>query len=127
MLRVLACITGDHDLRLVVVAALICALAAFSAFSLRQRAVESAGLGVRLRWLTAAAACTGAGVWATHFVAMLAFKPNMPIGYDLGLTSLSIVIAIAITWLGLGLALYRPRLALIGGAIVGGAAGSMHY
>jgi signal transduction histidine kinase len=127
MLRVLACISEDHDLRLVVVAALICALAAFSAFSLRQRAIESSAFGVRLRWLTAAAACTGAGVWATHFVAMLAFKPNIPIGYDLGLTSLSIVIAIAITWFGLAVALFLPRLAWLGGAVVGGAVGSMHY
>jgi signal transduction histidine kinase len=127
MLRVLACVAEDHDLRLVVVAALICALAAFTAFSLRQRAVETAAIGVRLRWLTAAAAVTGAGVWSTHFVAMLAFKPNMPIGYDLGLTSLSIVIAIAITWFGLAVALFLPRLALLGGAVVGGAVGSMHY
>jgi NO-binding membrane sensor protein with MHYT domain len=127
MLRVIAWVTEDHDLRLVVVAALICALAALSAFSLRQRAQESAGFGVRLRWLTAAAACTGAGVWSTHFVAMLAFKPNLPIGYDLGLTSLSIVIAIAITWVGLALAQFLPRLALLGGAVVGAAVGSMHY
>ena len=127
MLRVYACIAGDHDLRLVVVAALICALASFTALSLRQRAAETGGVAVRLRWLTAAAAVAGAGVWATHFVAMLAFRPNLPIGYDLGLTSLSIVLAIAITWLGLGLALYQPRFAELGGAIVGAAVGSMHF
>lgn len=66
-------------------------------------------------------------MWATHFVAMLAFRPNLPIGYDLGLTSLSIVLAIAITWLGLGPALYRPRFAALGGAVVGAAVGSMHF
>ncbi len=127
MLRVLACVAEDHDLRLVVVAALICALAAFSAFSLRQRAEDATGFGVRLRWLTAAAAVTGAGVWSTHFVAMLAFKPSMPIGYDIGLTILSIVCAIAITWAGFALARHVPRLAWLGGAIVGGAVGTMHF
>ena len=93
MLRVLACITQDHDLRLVVVAGLICALATFTAMSLRVRAVEAAGTATKLRWLTAAAVVTGCGVWSTHFVAMLAFKPSLPIGYDIGLTILSIAIA----------------------------------
>lgn len=127
MLRVYACIAEDHDLRLVVVAGLICALAAFTALSLRQRAVESATAGMRLRWLTAAAVVTGGGVWSTHFVAMLAFKPNLPIGYDIGLTTLSIVIAIALTWLGHGLTIQRSRFALLGGAVVGSAVGAMHY
>src|ERR1044071_3625418 len=109
MLRVYACIAQDHDLRLVVVAGLICALATFTALSLRARAAETASLGVRLRWLTGAAVVTGCGVWSTHFVAMLAFKPSLPIGYDTGLTILSIAIAITVTWLGLGLGLWRPR------------------
>ena len=127
MLRVYACITEQHDLGLVVVAGLICALAAFTALSLQARAAESDRTVVRLRWLTAAAVVTGCGVWATHFVAMLAFKPDVPVGYDVGLTILSIVTAIAATWLGLGLSLWRPRFALEGGAIIGGAVGGMHF
>jgi signal transduction histidine kinase len=127
MLRVYACITEQHDLGLVVVAGLICVLAAFTALSLYARAAESERAAVRLRWLTAAAVVTGCGVWATHFVAMLAFVPGLPIGYDVGLTALSIGIAIAATWIGLGLALWRPRFAAEGGAIVGGAVGGMHY
>jgi signal transduction histidine kinase len=127
MLRVLACIAEDHDLRLVVVAGLICALAAFTALTLRQRAAESAIAGMRLRWLGATAVVTGAGVWSTHFVAMLAFKPNLPVGYDIGLTTLSIIIAIAVTWLGHGIATHFRRYALLGGAIVGAGVGAMHF
>jgi signal transduction histidine kinase len=127
MLRVYACITEQHDLGLVVVAGLICALAAFTALSLQARAAESDRTAVRVRWLTAAAVVTGCGVWSTHFVAMLAFKPDVPVGYDIGLTILSIVTAISATWLGLGLSLWKPRFALEGGAIIGGAVGGMHY
>ncbi len=127
MLRVYACITQDHDTRLVAVAALICLLAAFTAMSLRQRAVEAARPLVRLWWLTGTAVVAGAGIWSTHFVAMLAFKPNMPIGYDLGLTTLSIVAAIAIAWVGHGIAIRWPRQAALGGAVAGAAIGSMHY
>ncbi|MGH7003888.1 MAG: MHYT domain-containing protein, partial [Alphaproteobacteria bacterium] len=127
MLRVYACITEDHDLRLVIVAGLLCAMATFAAMSLRVRAAEAARIGVRLRWLTAAAVVTGCGVWSTHFVAMIAFKPSLPIGYDIGLTILSIGVAIVIAGSGIGLALYRPRLAALGGAVVGVGVGSMHF
>ena len=35
--------------------------------------------------------CFGFGVWATHFVAMLAFSPGMPTAYDVPLTALSLI------------------------------------
>ncbi len=38
MLRVYACITGEHDFRLVLVAGTICLLAAFTAFSIFEQA-----------------------------------------------------------------------------------------
>ena len=46
--------------------------------------------------LPAGAAVAGSGIWATHFVAMLAFHQNLPAGYDINLTLLSIAIAIGI-------------------------------
>ena len=33
-----------------------------------------------------AGAATGCGIWATHFIAMLAYEPSVPVGYDVGLT-----------------------------------------
>jgi diguanylate cyclase len=127
MLRIIACVTQEHDLRLVAVAALVCALTTYTAVIMLQRAQAVVGFTQRLRWLAFAAVATGAGVWSTHFVAMLAFKPNLPIGYEPGLTLLSIAIAIAVAGLGMGIALYRPRLALLGGAVVGAGVGSMHF
>jgi len=112
MLRVYGCITGQHDLRLVVVAAMICLFACFTAFSLTERAQTAKGL-VRNAWLAAAALITGCGVWATHFVAMLAFQPGLPVSYDVGLTALSVLIAILVSGVGYLIAFDRNR-ALMG-------------
>ena len=45
-------------------------------------------------------AATGRGVWATHFVAMLAFRPDLPAAYEPLLTGLSLFIAMAVTGFG---------------------------
>jgi signal transduction histidine kinase len=132
MLRVVACISEQHDLRLVVLAAFICLFATHTAFSLLARAGEAAGRDASARWacwvwIAAASAVTGSGVWTTHFVAMLAFKSNLPAGYDVGLTAASIAIAVGITNIGYAVPLVRPRLAALGGAIAGAAIAAMHY
>ena len=88
MLTVYNCITNAHDLRLVGLAAVICALASFTSFTLLHHVRKSAGR-MRSLWLAVSAVATGFGTWATHFVAMLAFAPGVPSGYDLGLTILS--------------------------------------
>jgi len=68
----------------------------------------------------------GSGVWATHFVAELAFKPGLPTGYGFGLTTLSIMIAMGMSWVGFAAAQLR-RAPTLGGAIVGASIGAMHY
>ena len=126
MLKTLyTCIAEQHDLRLVVLAAVLCLFACFATVNLFARAQESRH-DRQLLWLSAAAAVFGSGVWATHFVAELAYRPGLPIGYDLAPTALSIVIAMAVAWIGLALAL-RHDAPTLGGAVVGAAVCGMHY
>src|SRR5215467_11527597 len=108
MLRVLACITQNHDWRLVILAGVICLFASFAALSLLARAATMGG-PVRRIWLCVTAVVTGSGVWATHFVAMLAFRPNLPLGYDLFLTLLSVFVAIMVTGGGFAVSLDTSR------------------
>jgi PAS domain S-box-containing protein len=125
MLRIISlCIPANHDPRLVVGAAVICLLASLAAVNLFLHAREAAG--ARLRWLAAAASVFGSGVWATHFVAELAYRPGLPIDYDIGLTALSLLTAVAVAFLGMALAL-RPGGAWVGGLIIGLAIAAMHY
>ncbi|HEX8061648.1 MAG TPA: EAL domain-containing protein [Allosphingosinicella sp.] len=126
MLRVYACITGEHDFRLVLVAGTICLLAAFTAFSI----FEQARRAKRRPWAWTALAgfVAGTGIWATHFIAMLAYRPNLPIGYDLPLTLLSIAAAVVITGAGWTAALRGgPGGTLAAGAVIGSGIGAMHH
>jgi signal transduction histidine kinase len=125
MLRIYGCITEQHDLRLVGLAALICLFGCYTALSLLARARGARGRA-SFAWLAAAAAVAGSGVWATHFVAMLAFNPGLPLGYELGLTALSIAIAMSMSWISFAITL-RFRSPIIGGMIFGTAIGAMHF
>jgi len=75
-----------------------------------------------------AAISSGSGIFATHFIAMLAFEPSIPSAYDSGLTVLSLVFAIGLTGLGLRIALSEtPRASWLGGVVVGFGIAAMHY
>src|SRR5450432_2287125 len=120
MLTVYNCIVNDHDFRLVGLAAVICALASFTAMTLLHHVHKSSGQ-MRFVWLGVSATATGFGIWATHFIAMLAFAPGIPSGYNIALTALSLILAILLTGLGLWVAVSNalPGSKWLGGAIVG--------
>ena len=128
MFQIYNCLTTEHDLRLVLVAALICLLASLTAVSIFQLARTYWGRQ-RAVWLITAGLATGCGIWATHFVAMLAYDPGITIGFDIGLTTASFFVATIITTIGLGVAVYLPYrgAGLIGGGIIGGGIAAMHY
>jgi diguanylate cyclase (GGDEF)-like protein/PAS domain S-box-containing protein len=128
MLTVYNCITNEHDLRLVGLAAAICALASWTAISLLHHVRRSGGR-TQLAWLGVAAASTGFGIWATHFIAMLAFSPRLPSAYNVSLTVLSLVVAIVVTGVGLAIATRRnsAAAAAAGGVVVGGGIAAMHF
>jgi diguanylate cyclase (GGDEF)-like protein len=128
MYRVLTCLTTEHDWRLVVLAGTICWLASAVAISLFHRARASRGRA-RAIWIGLDAAVGGCGIWATHFVAMLAYDPGASAGYSIPITSLSLVFAIIIVAAGLCIALSSARQSVValGGAVIGGGVAAMHY
>jgi diguanylate cyclase len=128
MLTVYGCLVNQHDLRLVGLAAVICTLASFAAVTLLHHVRKSTG-SIRYIWLAVSAVATGFGIWATHFIAMLAFAPGLPSGYNIALTLASLVAAIILTGVGLAVALTRtlPGSPWLGGMIVGGGIAVLHY
>lgn len=128
MFRVFSCLTTEHDWRLVVLAAVICLLASIVAISLFHRAQSTQGR-IRAIWVALGAITAGYGIWATHFIAMLAYEPGIRVGYDVFLTVLSLIVAIVVTAVGIGVALSNAFRwsAVLGGAIVGAGVAAMHY
>jgi diguanylate cyclase len=128
MLKVYACIVTEHDLRLVALAIVICCLASYTAIRLLQHVRPTHGF-LRQAWLGVAATVTGFGIWATHFIAMLAFSSGVPTGYSFAWTAASLVSVIALTGFGLATSLTSSDSSApwLGGAIVGVGVAVMHY
>ncbi len=128
MLRILTCLTVEHDLRLVLLAALICFLSCYVAVTLTQRALVAKGTARNL-WLGAAGTSSGFGIWATHFIAMLAYDPGMAMGFNMEPTLVSLGVAIVVTAIGLGVAIYiSGRNAVVaGGLLLASGITAMHY
>jgi methyl-accepting chemotaxis protein len=128
MYRILTCLATEHDWRLVIVAGVICLLSSLVAINLYRVARATDGRARLLRIVTAGLA-TGSGIWATHFIAMLAYDPGVGIAYNIQLTTLSLLAAAAVTAVGLGIAAHAHGSwgAAVGGGIVGAGVACMHY
>src|SRR6266581_3498996 len=95
----------------------------------RARAMRGAQ---RIRWLLLAAVSIGTtGIWVMHFIAMLGFTiPGQVITYNVPITILSMLIAVAVVCLGLFIVGYgreSPFRLIMGGVIAGLGVASMHY
>ncbi|MFJ8297809.1 MHYT domain-containing protein [Streptomyces sp. NPDC094447] len=94
------------------------------------RALDATGRS-RRNWLLTAASAIGTGIWTMHFVAMLGFGvTGTDIRYDVPLTILSLVVAMAVVGVGVFVVGYgrdRVRSLLIGGLTTGVGVASMHY
>jgi NO-binding membrane sensor protein with MHYT domain len=127
MLPAVTSLTTEHDWRLVGIAGLVCLAASICAIVLFQRARAAQGRS-RASWIVLGGVSAGFGIWATHFIVLLAYDPGIGVSYDIGLTALSFAAAAAITCAGLGVAVYVPARWGVpaGGGMVGAGAASMH-
>lgn len=128
MLTVYNCIVNEHDLRLVALAALICGISCFSAVNLLRHVDRSTSRN-RHAWLLIAATSTGFGIWATHFIAMIAFTPGIPNAYNAELSVASLAMSVILTAAGMWIATIRRSIDhyLVGGAVLGIGIAAMHY
>ncbi|HEV3491351.1 MAG TPA: MHYT domain-containing protein [Reyranella sp.] len=89
-------VSGTYYPYLVVLSILVASFASYTALDLGGHVGAARGLA-RQAWLVAAAITMGGGIWSMHFIGMLAFVMPIPMSYDIGLTILSLVVAIVVT------------------------------
>jgi NO-binding membrane sensor protein with MHYT domain len=122
-------LTGTYNPYLVVLSILVASFASYTALDLGGRVGAARGFSRRV-WLVAAAITMGGGIWSMHFIGMLAFIMPMPMSYDIGLTILSLLVAIFVTGGGFYVIsrqiASRVRLAL-SGIFMGLGIAAMHY
>ncbi|MFZ2525894.1 MAG: MHYT domain-containing protein, partial [Candidatus Ferrigenium altingense] len=87
------------NIPLVILSVLIAIIGSFATLDHAQRMREANGRAAKL-WMVAGSIVLGMTIWGTHFVGMLAFSLPIPLAYDLTLTLLSILPAIAAALLG---------------------------
>ncbi len=122
-------LSGAYDYRLVALSVALAVFAAYAALDLAGR-IASAHGRVRALWLTAGAVVMGLGIWAMHYVGMLAFLMAMPVFYHLPTVLLSLVASIAASVVAL-FVVSRPKMnawqEALGSLIMGSGIAAMHY
>lgn len=115
---------------LVLVSYLVASLASYAFLQFADRIVELGQSVARYAWLVAGAVMMGVGIWAMHFVGMLAYVLPIPVAYEIAPTALSVVPAVIAAGIALSV-VSRPtvstRRLLIGGTLMGAGIGAMHY
>ena len=115
---------------LVLFSVLAAIYASFSALQITGRARNDTNLVRKHLSLFAGSLSLGGGVWAMHFIGMLAFHMPIQVDYEISLTLISLTPSIAASWIALSLIVKSeirvPQL-LIGGVFVGAGIGLMHY
>lgn len=126
-MRVIDCLTEQHNLYLVALAALICVVGSVVTVRLFRR-IQSFDSGMRLAWLFLGAVTGGATIWCTHFVAMMAYQPGVAVTYTPLLTGVSLAVAMAGSGIALSVGTWRKRWSPpLGGLVFGTAVSAMHY
>jgi diguanylate cyclase (GGDEF)-like protein len=128
MITIVDCLFNQHDLRLVVVAALICLAGSWTAIRLYRRGKAGEGTE-RFGWHFLGATAAGSSIWCTHFIAMLAYEAPTGVSFNPVLTVISLLVAIVGGFAGLLMAgalpfRYSPA---IGGGVFGLSIAAMHY
>jgi PAS domain S-box-containing protein len=115
---------------LVIASYVVATLAGFAFLRFAKRILEIGNSPLRIAWLSAGSLTMGTGVWAMHFVAMLAYRIPIPITYDPYVTAASAVPAI----FGSAAALHLVTLPSVGitrvllaSLFMGAGIGAMHY
>ena len=117
------------NIPLVALSVLAAMMGSFTALTHAQRMRESSGRSAWI-WMTAGGITLGLAIWSMHFIGMLAFHLPIPLGYDLPLTLLSALPAIAAALLGFYV-LREPDIStvriILSGMLMGLGISIMHY
>lgn len=129
MIKVLSCLAGQHDYRLVLVAAVVCLGGTFTAFRIFSRMRQARTRQVQAAWLMLTALVAGSSVWATHFIAVLSYSTGLRSGFDGVGTLASLLLAAVFMAAAFGTAAWGRRLdgKLAAGLLAGSGVAAMHY
>ena len=122
-------VRGSYSAGLVALSVVLAVCASYAALDLAQRVSSTKGRA-RAIWLFAGATAMGVGIWAMHYVGMLALTMPMPVYYHLPTVVLSLLAAIvasAVALFVVGQSQMSLRQEIAGSVVMGGGIAAMHY
>ncbi|MDH4216475.1 MAG: PAS domain S-box protein, partial [Gallionella sp.] len=118
------------NIPLVSLSVLVAITGSFAALDHAQRMRASSGREAKL-WMVMGSIVLGLTIWGMHFIGMLAFSLPVPLAYDLTLTLLSILPAVAAAMLGFWVMCRKrhigARQIVVSGLVMGLGISAMHY
>ncbi|MDO6505860.1 MHYT domain-containing protein [Colwellia sp. 4_MG-2023] len=122
-------VTTSFNPWLVILSVSIAIIASFMGF---QVAAQAANANPRRKHfsLFIGSFALGAGIWSMHFIGMLAVELCTTVSYQFNLTVLSLIPAIAASWIALNIIIrdeVKFQQLALGGVLVGSGIGTMHY
>lgn len=120
---------GTYDMLLVVFSYLVATAASYNVLDLVGKISQSSGRR-RWIWLSYGALAMGMGIWSMHFVGMLAFSLPVPVAYSLSYILLSVLAAVAASFVALHIVSRTPlnwSQLLFGGLLLATGISAMHY
>ena len=121
-------IIGQYNLVLVALSYIVASLAAFTALFMSD--ISRVENNNSLIWSIGSGLILGLGIWSMHFIGMLAFQMHINVTYDITITIVSLLFAIASSYFALYVAkakTYTLDKLLLSALLLGGGIGAMHY
>jgi len=123
-------LSGHYNPILVLLSIVVASLAGFVALTIADRLRTTSNRSRWWIWLSTGAVALGSGIWAMHFIGMMAFELPITVRYEIVTTLLSALPAV----LGAGVALYIMAFSSItwarlhiGAGLMAGCIAAMHY
>ncbi len=121
---------AQYDYSLVLLSYLIACLSAYTAWNMASLYQIENNARRKLIWMSCGGLVMGCGIWAMHFVAMLAYQLPVAINYDITITLFSVVPAVIASILAISI-IGKPKLnwnnLALGSVLFGAGIGAMHY
>ncbi|MES2149986.1 MAG: EAL domain-containing protein [Pseudomonadota bacterium] len=121
---------GRYDPVLVCLSLVVAIFASYAALLVSHNVTAAGSAAARRSWLLVGGLCLGLGIWAMHFVGMLAFTLPCASSYDYSITLLSTVPGMLASTMALSVISHRqpsPTRLASSGLLLGAGIGAMHY
>jgi len=122
-------LVGQYDWQLVALSIVIAVCASYTALDMTARTAASLGRS-RIYWWVGGSFSMGLGIWAMHYIGMLAFHLPILISYDIPTVLLSLFAAVGASAVALFVVSRKSRRSgyFMGGSVaMGGGIAAMHY